>query len=457
MTQVATVGFTRPLKIREFRALWSAELVSLVGDQVARVALSLVVFNQTSSAALTALTYALTFIPTVLGGFLLSGLADRFPRRAVLVVNDLLRAALAALMAVPGLPLPALWIFVALLSVAAGPFKAAQMSLLPQVLHGEALYGAGLALRQASTPAAQLVGFACGGALLAVVDPHLGMLLNAGTFLVSAALVLGGVRPRAAARSTTTTEDDRGAHHGVDLPRGKANLASLYALVCLIGLYMVPEGLAAPYSNQLGGAAFGVGLLLAADPAGGAIGAWLTTRVRIPTSPLSASILAAAAGLALVGCGVGPGLPLSVALWATSGALMAAYLIKTQQLVVAAVPDRNRGRVMGRMGTCLYCSQGLSVLVGGVVAQAIGSFHAVASAGLLAALLALGIGIFSKIARSRSDTGSERDIVPESITTPYPSQQTPPPSTRTARTIRRPVLARHGRPTGHPRTQVQPV
>ncbi|WP_414943824.1 MFS transporter [Amycolatopsis sp. cmx-11-32] len=130
MAEQAKAGFAAPLRVREFRWLWSAELVSIAGDQVARVALSLMVFAQTSSAMLTALTYGLTFVPSVLGGFLLSGLADRFPRRTVIVVADFVRAMLAALMAIPAMPLPALWVCVGLLSVVAGPFKAAHMSLL---------------------------------------------------------------------------------------------------------------------------------------------------------------------------------------------------------------------------------------------------------------------------------------------------------------------------------------
>src|SRR5436190_16773362 len=99
-------SFREVLGIREFRSLWAAELLSVIGDQLARVALAVLVFNRTSSASLTALTYALTFAPAVLGGALLSGLADRFPRRLVLVSTDLLRAALAGSMAIPGLSLP---------------------------------------------------------------------------------------------------------------------------------------------------------------------------------------------------------------------------------------------------------------------------------------------------------------------------------------------------------------
>ncbi|MEK8143947.1 hypothetical protein NKH18_24490 [Streptomyces sp. M10(2022)] len=65
--------------LSEFRTLWTAYAQSVLGDQLARVALSLLVFERTQSAGWTAATYALTTLPALLSGVLLSGLADRFP------------------------------------------------------------------------------------------------------------------------------------------------------------------------------------------------------------------------------------------------------------------------------------------------------------------------------------------------------------------------------------------
>jgi MFS family permease len=389
MADQGTTGFAGALRVSEFRALWLAELFSVVGDQLARVALALLVYARTSSAALTALTYALTFIPSVLGGALLSGLADRYPRRAVLVVTDLARVVLAAVMALPGLSLPALWGCVALLSVGSGPFKAAQLAILPQVLRGDA-YTAGLALRQFTSQTAQLVGFAAGGFLLVAIDPHVALLLNAGTFLASAVLVLTGVRsrPAAAAAAAAEPEPARRPSGGVD-----GRLVALYAVVCLTGLYVVPEGVAAPYASGIGATAAGLGLLMAADPLGSAVGAWLTTKVRLPTTLTTIVALAALAGLPLAACVFRPGLVVSIVLWAVGGLLGTAYLIKTQTLVVELVPDHRRGRVMGRMTTCLYASQGLAILGGGIVTQLTDPFRTVAGSGLVALGLSLVISL----------------------------------------------------------------
>ena len=67
------VSFLDALRVPEFRVLWLADAQSMAGDQLARVALSVLVFERTSSALLTALTYALTFLPALIGGALLSG------------------------------------------------------------------------------------------------------------------------------------------------------------------------------------------------------------------------------------------------------------------------------------------------------------------------------------------------------------------------------------------------
>jgi MFS family permease len=393
-------GFGEVLGIGEFRALWAGELCSILGDQLAGVALALLVYRQTSSAALTALTYALTFAPAVLGGALLSGLADRFPRRRVLIVTDLVRAVLAAAMAVSGLPLPVLWVLVGLLSMAAAPFKAAQLALLPQILTGER-YVVGLALRQITNQSAQLVGFASGGLLLVVVEPHVGLALNAMTFLASAALIAAGVRPRPAARSA---EPSRAATAPTEPPRTGRQLAPVIVLMCLAGFFVVPEGIAAPYGAALGVGSVGIGLLMAADPIGSVIGAWFTTRLRMAPSRSSAVLLAASSGLPLMFCAMGPGLGVSILLWAISGALSTVYVIQAQAIVVQLVPDHRRGRVLGRIATCLYTSQGVAIVAGGIAAQASGPFRAVAGAGLVGTVLALCVGVWWRpVARSRRE------------------------------------------------------
>ena len=64
---------------RQFRALWLAQAISLTGDQLARVAIASLVYRETGFALVTALIYAVTFLPWLIGGPVLGGLADRCP------------------------------------------------------------------------------------------------------------------------------------------------------------------------------------------------------------------------------------------------------------------------------------------------------------------------------------------------------------------------------------------
>jgi MFS family permease len=123
--------------VGEFRALWTAQVLSFAGDQFAQVAIAILVYRRTHSAFLTALAYALTYLPPIAGGPLLSGLADLFPRRRVMIVCDLLRVGTVGLMAVPGMPFAALCVLLFCTVLTGAPFSSARAALLPDVLPGD--------------------------------------------------------------------------------------------------------------------------------------------------------------------------------------------------------------------------------------------------------------------------------------------------------------------------------
>ncbi len=370
--------------VREFRFLWSAELLSIFGDQLARVALAVLVYGRTQSALWSAAVYALTFLPALLGGVLLSWLADRFRRRAVMVGADVARAVLVAAMAMPGLPLWALCALLVVVVLLGSPFAAAQGALLPDVLPGE-LYDRGLAVRQMTSQAAQLVGFAGGGVLVAAISPGLALVADAVTFLLSAALIRIGVANRP---TPTATRDTGGSVRGVITsiaadPRRRV----LVLLAWLVGWYVVPEALAAPYADQLGAGPAVVGVLMAADPLGSVLGAWLFVRY-VPAHHRArlVGVLAVCAGIPLVLCAFRPGLVLTFALWSLSGAASTAYLLQTQSGFVRATPDADRGRAIGVAASGIVAAQGIAVFIGGVMADLWDPAIATAVAGATGAL-----------------------------------------------------------------------
>jgi predicted MFS family arabinose efflux permease len=83
----------------------------------------------------------------------------------------------------------------------------------------------------------------------------------------------------------------------------------------------------------------------------------------------------------------------SVLLWALSGAFATMLVVRVQELVVKRVPDVRRGGVMGRLSATLQSAQGLAILMGGLAAEAFGSFRAIALAGALAIAVAALVGV----------------------------------------------------------------
>jgi MFS family permease len=386
-------SFSAVLALREFRAIWIAEALSQAGDQLARVALSVLVFERTGSATLTALTYALTLVPALVGGTLFGGLGDRYPRRELMVVADLGRALLIGLAAVPHVPLVLLCVLVAAMTLLGGPFSAAQQALLPDVLPAD-LYPVGMAVRQTTIQAAFLAGFAGGGFLVTALTPSLGLAIDAATFVASAILVQlwVGRRPVAAAPA------DRPPFWSSSVIGARViwrdpGMRALLALTWLAGLYIVPDAVAAPYAVAIGAAPSAVGLILASDPIGSVVGGivfgrWVPARWQVHRLGL----LAALAGAPLLVCAVKPPLAVSMLLFGLSGFFATAYHLHASTTLMRRLPDATRAQGSGLATSSLISVQGVGALLAGVLADRIGPAGTIVTAGIAGVCLALLIG-----------------------------------------------------------------
>jgi MFS family permease len=116
----------------EFRALWSSAVLSTAGDRLALVALTLLVYDRTRSPLLAAVVYAAGYVPWVIGGLFLAELADRYPRRSVMVVCDAARAVLVGAMVLPHVPLMVLVALLFAVTMFAPPFESAKASVTPR-------------------------------------------------------------------------------------------------------------------------------------------------------------------------------------------------------------------------------------------------------------------------------------------------------------------------------------
>lgn len=392
-----TAGFRYVFAVREFLVLWIAQAQSRIGDQFARVALALLVFDRTSSAALTALVYAMTMLPPLLTAPLLAGLADRYSRRTVMVVIEVLRAALIAAMAIPSLPLPVVAGLVIAATCPEPLFSAARNATMPRVLPDER-FPVGMSIMSSTDGIAQIVGFTVGGVVVAASgSPHLALAVNAATFALSAAMLRWGIgshRPEPEPEPTDGpgSRSGRFALAGIALVVADRRLLGLASLVWLYGCFVVPEALAAPYAEQTGAGDAAVGALMAADVVGTVVGAVLVARLGATSRRRLTVPLAAATGLPLLATVAGPGLAVTVLCWTLSG-LLSSYLVLAQVMFTRAVPDRLRARAIGFAAAGLQTAQGLGIALAGFLADAVPPSVAIALCGLAGSLGAIAIAI----------------------------------------------------------------
>lgn len=355
--------------LAEFRRLWSAHAMSVVGDQLARVAITILVFDQTRSAGLTALTYALTYLPDLIGGAALAGLADRYPRRTVMVATDLARAGLVACMAIPGAPLLVQASLLFLVQAVAAPFASSRQAILADMLPGDRLT-VGLGAISITSQAGLGVGFGLGAALVSELGVSTVLLIDVATFVISAAMIRFGIRRFEPAQpwALRRTGHWSAVRTGWAVVRRSPRLRTLLAIACCSGFYVVPEGLAVPYAEQIGAGTAAVGWLLAANPVGTVIG-MIALRVIRPERRLALlGPMAVCSSLILIPTGWAPGLALTVVAWTLSG-LFSAHDIVTQATYVRNAPPERRGQVIGVAIAALQIAQGGAIVLAGVFAQ----------------------------------------------------------------------------------------
>jgi MFS family permease len=380
-----TGSMLRTRWLSEFGWLLAGEGASVLGDQLAKVAVAVLVFARTGSAALAAVTYALTLLPDLIAGPLLSPIADRYPRRAVMIVCSTVQAALAGIMAIPGVPLEI--VAVAVIGITAGqaPFKAAQSAALPALLSAARVDGAQARLG-VLREAGQLVGLAGAGAIVGTVGPTWAILADALSFFVVAATLRFGVRVRPAAATEATRRAPRRA--AAALIRRDPRLRTMTWLRLLSALTILPDAVVVPLADQLGLRTWVIGPLLAADCLGFIVGAWWIDRmstddratVMVPLALLSLGALAPFLLLATHWFTPWPAGVVAGLLLVLSGA-GATFLPLTTARISKLAPDHIRGGVVGLERTVLRAGQGLGAILAGVFAQWVGS-----------AAVAIGIG-----------------------------------------------------------------
>lgn len=378
-----------PLTQPESRTLFGAQLVSGLGDWAGRLALAVLVFDRSESAWWTAAVTLASLLPWLGPGQMLSTLADRLGRTRVMITSDLVRAALFLAMLAP-LPVPALLGLAFLAGLCVPPFVTARGAALIDVVPTER-YGATLALFGVASQAELVLGYALGGAAIAVIGARATLAVNAATFIVSALLVAKLRHGRAAEQHETAAIGWSGVAAGASVWRNDPLCRR--ALVLFVGVNMVmvlPEALVVPYADEVGVSTSGIGVgVLAATIAVGsmlAIAMWPHRKTDpvallrdaalrgLVLSLATAALFAVSTTWALV---AGPALLVSGA--------VDAIAVPTNQVVGQRLPRDGRSAAMAVAGGVQYGSQTAAIAIGGAIAVAAGTAWTLAAAALIAA------------------------------------------------------------------------
>jgi MFS family permease len=383
------------LRSREFRGLVTAQVLSEWGDHIARVALASLVLRRTNSAFLAVLAFVVSFVPAVFGAALLGSLADRMPRKVILLGCDLARGVVIVALALLAVPSTPIWALLGLLLAAetfSAPFEAAQRAVVPDVLPEPKRYLAGNGLMRVLYQIDQVIGICLAGAFIYLVGERWGLLFDAATFAVSFLVVAATLRWRPAprvrteARTSLLTDFRAGWRLVFDDPALRALvLLGWGAAVFLIAA----EAVALAYAREDGdGTAIGAALM-ACIPAGAAVGAHLVGRLS-PLRQVRAIVpLAVLTCLPLLATCLAPPWWAVLGLWFASG-LCQGFMIPLIATVNLLSPAEFRGRVNGLAAAGFSTATAATFVLTGLLADLTSPAVAVTAAGCVG-LLTVGL------------------------------------------------------------------
>lgn len=373
-----------PLAVRDYRLIWLAQLASTVGDWATRLALAVVVLHRTGSATMASLVVAASLVAWLGPGQLLAQFADLYGRRLVMVVSDVLRAAVFLVLALP-VPTWALLVGAAVAGLAGPPFAAARAAATRELVPVKH-YGPAMALAALTVDAGTVVGYALGGLLLAVASPAGALVLNSLTFAVSALLVARlpetNVRIPADRRTASVLRLGVAAVFGQPLVR-MAVVVGVLAAASGVGI----EALVVVYNvRDLHGPAWAPGALLA----GVAASSFVIT-VLLPNSGRRSRLLRSAGLTSVIGAAVAAGGFLTgnhvgaVVAIIASGAF---YAVLSPANVVAGplLPTAVRASAFSVLMGVLVIAQSLGASGAGLLADHVSTGYAAALACLPAAV-----------------------------------------------------------------------
>ncbi|WP_432828599.1 MFS transporter [Dactylosporangium sp. CA-092794] len=341
------------LRTRNYRLFAVGQFFSSTGLWIQRIGQDWLVLTLTGSVTAVGITTTLQFLPTLLFGLLSGVLADRYPKRRLLLYTQIVAALLSALLAVLTLTHQVqVWhVFVIAfgLGVAAALEIPTRHSFVNELVPPSQLRNA-ISLNAAIFQLGALIGPAISGYLVHAVGPGYSFAINAGSYLVPMAALLW-MRQDALRQPPRPSVTERAGRQLVDGLRYVAQRPDILWTTVLIGTFgtfiaSIPVTNAAFARMVFNSGAAGYGMLSSVVAVGSLVGALFAAsrdRPRLRTSVIAAMCLSALYVLA----GVVPGLIGYAIVAAAIGMMTMTLVTAANSTVQTSAEDHIRGRVMG--------------------------------------------------------------------------------------------------------------
>lgn len=383
----------------EFRRLFVAHSVSRAGDAFNTVALVVLVFDLTGSGLGVAGAVMFEVLPVLLLAPVAGLVADRLPRRSVMIRADLFRAVVALALVIAADSVAVAYGVAFGLSVGAVLFNPAASSLLPEIVDEDDIVTANSAMWTAAVTG-QVALAPIAGFVIAAWGVQVAFAINAATFLVSAA-ALSGLRS-GRARADVDVKGWSGVLAGVDAVRADPLLTRLAAVQVLASMSAgATSGLLVVLADRwLGVGAGGFGTLLGAIGVGAVLGPLLLRRfIEAGDKRWLFGPFAARGGVDLTLAAVGDPVVAGGAL-VVYGMSTSTGMVAYQSTLQTLVPAETRGRAFAFYDVLWNAARLFSLAAGGVLAEVAGiRLVYVASAVLLFA--AAGVGLTTRLDGAR--------------------------------------------------------
>ncbi len=377
-------------KYKGFARLFYATFISQIGTKIHRIALLVLVYALTENALWVSLTMAVQLVATIGVGPLVSAWSDSRERRRLLVVSDLLRAALVPLIPLVGAnSLHVLLILVFAIEVLRNVHDPVSNAVIPELLPEDGVDAAnGLMMFAERFAEVAFVGLA--GVLVATVGARPAFWIDALTYLISGLILLRLPRldPGEAELAGYWSRVREGAHHLVTQPTIRRTVGTLFA-AAMFGSVETVLGVVLAVSVLKAGSA-GFGVMEAAMALGAILGTVLVPRFTARMSRERLFLLGLLGfGLFEAAVGAVPIFRWVLAAYLLSGIMNMAFVIPARSILQLNTPSELRARTFAAFGAVMNSAVLIGTMLGGALEKPLGSPLVFIFAGVMVMVVSL--------------------------------------------------------------------